>query len=305
MGRWTVAEWQAQTQQYPFDPLPGGVGELGYGDEIYPHRINTVLDEKEGEFEDEEAGNEYGKPLPARPMMRTSPRSRPPTPPSKTTRPTTYEYPILVDRPPGGVVHKLFGALRKTGHTRGQRDTFGEARDESKYRRPRKGGLEFVMVTPARPPLRSPDGHRPREFLARSGLKRIKSRAKLDAPSKAAESGGGYMYHGQGLQVFVSTHTMATPSAPDAGRPRVFFPRSSSLAATRDNALPRPPSLPEAKSQNKPQPPRALPALPAGRGPDTATSKIHGRGSSKGSNSKSTGRIRPLPVPARAPISPL
>lgn len=188
----------------------------------------------------------------------------------------------------------MAGTAEKPGQT-----TKGD--DGFLYHRPRKGGPEFLIVTPANLQPRSPEGRRPREFFARSGVKRAKSKSKLGAAGskRTGEHADGYVYNGQGLEVFVSTQTTAIASAPDSGRPRVFYPRSSSLQAARNHALPAVPPEPVPKSQSR----RALPAVPPRLGPDTPPSNSHRRGSSRGSNSKSTRRIRPLPVPTRPPTS--
>ncbi|KAJ7475195.1 hypothetical protein B0H11DRAFT_2034479 [Mycena galericulata] len=289
MGRWTVAEWQAQAQQYSRGPLPGGMEELGYKDEVYPFRISTVLDDEEGGFEDEDEDDYGGKglpPLPARPRIQTGAcDDRPPTPPPKMARVSN-----ALRRE--GYVDKIMGVVRKTG-AKGKKEENSVA---GRIFRPRKGGPEFMMVTPGTAsPVRSKDGHRHREFSAGSGLKRTKSKAKSSVASKpTAQRTDGYTYNGQGLQIFVSTQTTAIPSGPDAGRPRVFYPRSSSLAAMSGNVLPPLPPKPPKKALETS---RALPAVPARRVPDAPNSHGHRRGSSKGSISRSPRRIRPLPIP--------
>ncbi|KAJ7159834.1 hypothetical protein C8R43DRAFT_346591 [Mycena crocata] len=255
MGRWTVAEWQAQQQRYSF---PGGMDmdEDGYEVGRYPHRIHTMLDDDHEEVEDELDCDAYARPLPV----------APPSPPLKTLRATTHAFPVVIKTASAGCsVSRLFSTMKPRCRTRGKRGKtpskvatesekpgrMSDRGDNSLSLSPRGGGPAFLMVTPPVP--RSPDARRPREFLARSGVKRTKSKSKSSATPKpgpermaADPTGDGYTYHAQGLEVFVSTQTTATASAPDARRPRVFFPRSSSLAAGRNplQAL-SPPPLPK------------------------------------------------------------
>ncbi|KAJ7119488.1 hypothetical protein C8R44DRAFT_175959 [Mycena epipterygia] len=308
MGRWTVAEWQAQIQQYDY-PLPGGMDV-----DVYPRHINAVA-EDDDEYEDEDE-DIYGKALPASPRAAMWGRDAPPTPPPKALRATTHEFRTVASPPSAGYVHRLFGAMRKPGPSRGKRDNLKPDTDtpmtndseQPRWTPQRNANYEYepprrVLGAPTTPMLRSPDTPRSREFVARSGLKRTKSKSKATRAGSARTAehgdGPGYIYNGQGLEIFVSTQTTATASAPDARRPRLFFPRSSSLAAMRKNAIPPPPPpKPEINSVlHAARSPRALPALPSRSGADPRTNNnAHTRRSSKGSN-RGVRRIRPLPVP--------
>ncbi|KAJ6602486.1 hypothetical protein DFH09DRAFT_448555 [Mycena vulgaris] len=300
MGRWTVEEWQAAQAQQHYSVSGMDVDGLGKGDRVYTP-ADDDSDDFEDEYEDEDEGEwewARAKPLPATPGV-------PPTPPPKTP---TRAVPVIAHVAQassqgsciGSRVHKLLGAMRKH-RTRGKRSKAttiavptekpGRTEGYSDYRREPRIHRD-VLLTPTRSLPRSPGAHRPREFLASprtTVAKRVKS-TPLKSNVTPASGADAYTYHAQGLEVFVSTQTTATASSPDARRPRVFFPRSSSLAATRHhNVLPPPPAPPPPQLEIVNHP-RALPSLPMVPPHDIPLVP-----------NKGTQRIRPLPVPVRSP----
>ncbi|KAJ7471833.1 hypothetical protein FB451DRAFT_308926 [Mycena latifolia] len=316
MGRWTVEEWrmaQAQQRYSSHEEVHVDVHALGHEDGVFP--LAVLYDDDSDGFEDEDENEDdydyevmqaYRKPLPTRPG-----RGIQPSPPPKTP---TRVVPVVQAhaRPPaegeGGCVRKLLRVIRgKGGKPAGTSTAVAEkpgrpAMTKYKYQEPRTPRTPRTPRSPRSP--RTPDGRRAREFVVsprspvtvKRPAQKSKSKSKVKANPKAVvQEADVYAYPGrQGLQIFVSTQTTAMASAPDAGRPRAFFPRSSSLAATqRANALlsqsvPVPvPPLPEPLAV---QHPRALPPLPAAP-----------RNNIPPVMSRSTQRVRPLPVPVRAP----
>ncbi|KAJ7640164.1 hypothetical protein B0H17DRAFT_1216693 [Mycena rosella] len=313
MGRWTVEEWraaQAQQQHYSY------FGELDMDADALRLSRAVLLDDDSNEFKDEDEdekedvhAHKYGEclpsPLPASPAVPPTPLPKAPTRPFVVAQPAPLPLP-----PPEGRVHKLLGVIHRV-RTRGKRGkaagtniaiAAGEPErppDHCQRAQRLRPDLE-ILVTPTRSLPRSPGGRR-REFRVspRSPGMRIvpksKSKSKSRPHSKVVVGqADGYTYNGQRLQILVSTQTTATASAPDARRPRVFFPRSSSLAAARQkNRLPPsppppPPPLPPPPEMNVVHHPRALPALP--QAPPSVPPVLGPR----------TRRIRPLPVPVRA-----
>ncbi|KAF8170719.1 hypothetical protein K438DRAFT_1982574 [Mycena galopus ATCC 62051] len=290
MGRWTVAEWLAQAQEH--SPLPGGEDDLEYGDGMYPHYHETLLEE-DGEFEDED---DYGKPLPA------CPGPLPPTPPTKIASAQSFSVVAgsLVDR--SG--NSLFASAKESRRTRGKRgktDTSVHAESKKPERSTEADSdynylrcqPEILVPTPAEFMPRSPDPHRPREFFVRSNVKRAppKSKSKL----KTAFGRDEYTFKGQALQILVSTQVTETQSAHDAGRPRVFYPRSSSLPSAPNNVLPCPPN--EIIMPTPSRSSRALPAVPV----VSAINALTNRSLNSAVASSGPRQIRPLPVPRPPP----
>ncbi|KAJ6482128.1 hypothetical protein C8R47DRAFT_584703 [Mycena vitilis] len=307
MGRWTVAEWLAQAQE--FSPLPGGEDGLGCGDETWSRRIDTLLEEDEDDFEDDEDNEgDHEKPLPPSPLQ--VPGVRPaPLPKIYIAGPPVCSN--ATRSPEAGRVHKLFGAIRETKRTRGKRGKGAETSGPSMTEKPRRLAqgdrheLQVLVASSTGSSPRSPGTHRPREFLVRSNTKRATSNSKSFKPASPRRA-DGYSYNGHALEILVSTQVTATPSAHDAGRPRVFYPRSSSLPGARNN-LPPPPvknviPLPPVPSKYPPQATqrsRALPAVPSAPAINALTnSSVHRSVSATGS---ATRQIRPLPVPTRPP----
>ncbi|KAF7329002.1 hypothetical protein MVEN_02530200 [Mycena venus] len=306
MGRWTVAEWLAQAQE--FSPLPGGEDDLEYGDGTYPHYIDALLEEDDDEFEDEEDDNDYGKPLPSRPGPELL-RDGPPVPPPKTHLTGIHSFPIVA-WPPADE-DSLLGVTKKSRRTRGKR---GKADTIEKLDRSTEAGSDlkyrgYQMATSAGSLPRSPDARRPREFFVQSTVKRVPSQSKSKSKSKPASARDGYTYNGQPLQILVSTQVTATHSPHDAGRPRVFYPRSSSLPSATNNvrssSSPPPAPPPKTSTPTRARSSRALPALPVASATNAPTNSVHRQASTdSGVVSNGPRRIRPLPVP-RTPASPL
>ncbi|KAJ7216949.1 hypothetical protein B0H12DRAFT_340325 [Mycena haematopus] len=290
MGRWTVAEWLAQVQQeYP--PFPGGKDALAYVDVGRPHYIGTLLEEKDDEFDDEEDEGNVGKPLPPCP-------GSPPAPPPKFSS-GAHSFSVVARSPADAFHPSLLGAMKNSRRTRGKRgktDSYmhesmklGRSTEADSDHTFSRGQPEMLVATRAVVMPRSPDTRRPREFFARSSVKRAPSKSKFK--SKTSTGRDAYRYNGQALQILVSTQVTATQSAHDAGRPRVFYPRSSSL-----NVPPAPPDKDITQTPNRTS--RALPALPVASAINAPTNIIP-RQASTDSDVASSGprRIRPLPVP--------
>ncbi|KAJ7629392.1 hypothetical protein DFH06DRAFT_719332 [Mycena polygramma] len=309
MGRWTVAEWLAQAQE--FSPLPGGEDDVGYGDGTWSRRIDTLLEEDEDDFEDDDDEGDYEKPLPPSPLQVPGMR---PAPPPKIYIAGPPALSNAARPPEEGRVHKLFGAMRETKRTRGKRGKGTETSGPSMTEKPRRiaqgdrNGLQVSVASPTASSPRSLSTHRPREFLVRSNTKRVTSKSKSSKPASPRRT-DGYTYNGHALEILVSTQVTATPSAHDAGRPRVFYPRSSSLPGARNNAPPPPvknsmpmPPVPSKYPPQATQRSRALPAVPSAPATNALTnSSIHRSVSATGGASNATRQIRPLPVPTRPP----
>ncbi|KAF7361273.1 hypothetical protein MSAN_01159700 [Mycena sanguinolenta] len=272
MGRWTVAEWLDQLQEH--SSFPAGKESLGCGPGVYPHPIDTLLEE-DNEFEDEEDG--FGKPLPP------SPGSGPPTPPPK-------------------ICNK-----RRSRGKRGKTDPMHNGsinperspKPDSDYIFSRQPDM-LVETSVALMP-RSPSARRPREFLAGSSVKRTPSKSKSKSKWKMTTGRDGYTYDGP-LQILVSTQVTAAQSAHDAARPRVFYPRSSSLPTARPSASDNvPPAIPDKTPTPNPsrtRTARALPPVPVVSAINAPTNNKHRQASTdSGVASSGPRRIRPLPVP--------
>ncbi|KAJ7034710.1 hypothetical protein C8F04DRAFT_1100719 [Mycena alexandri] len=250
-----------------------------------------------------------GKALPHTPTSQ-GPYDGPPSPPPKPR--LAVAIPVIV-HPPGSENGCMHGSLG-VGCTRVASES------EKPARSPKRGGNyphngSQHLATPTRSLPRSPATRRPREFFARSGVKRTasKSKSKSKSMSRMApfgqrdESGD----HTQIIQILVSTQTTATQSAPDAGRPRVYYPRSSSLPGaqriiTTITTVPAQSSpTPPAKSAIKHRASRALPAVPENRVASVVVNTAVRRSVSiQGSPVASSRRIRPLPVPGCPPPYP-
>ncbi|KAJ7334734.1 hypothetical protein DFH08DRAFT_879257 [Mycena albidolilacea] len=310
MGRWTVAEWLAQAQvrraawsanltkaAIPQEHSPLPIGEDECGDGTYHHYIDTLVEEDDDDFEDEEEEDDYEKPLPARPKLLLDTRDLPPIPPPK----------IASARSPAvRAGHSFFGSPKQSRRTRGKRGKADVAPAYASENPDRRMDDDCHSPREGLHP-RSPDTRRPLEFLPRSGVRRP---SKSKSKPKTAFGHDQYSYSGQALQIFVSTQVTATHSAHDAGRPRVFYPRSSSLPSAASNGLHAPPppykpSPPDKTSNVTPHSwsSRALPALPVASATDAPANKVHRQASTDSGLASSNGprRIRPLPVPRPPP----
>ncbi|KAJ6617928.1 hypothetical protein B0H10DRAFT_2218096 [Mycena sp. CBHHK59/15] len=240
MGRWTVAEWQAQAS-YSYS-LPGGRDfEYDYGGAT-SRNIDIVLEDHDKDddgYTDEDDGD--GESLGS-----WTSAWAPDVPPIPPPKPKPISACTGAPTAAPGVVDRLLGvmAICKNG--------------------------PHARSTP-------------------------KSNAKSKSKPKAnAKPQPDYTYPRGGLEVFVSTQTIAVASLPDARRAHVFFPRSSSLAAVRKKPLPAHP--------------HALPALPVShwrRRSSTSRSDAgaHRRSSTRSKGKPTAPRIRPLPVPVRVPAA--
>ncbi|KAJ7641352.1 hypothetical protein FB45DRAFT_899999 [Roridomyces roridus] len=207
-------------------------------------QFHSVPGEWEGLSYDEgysdDSDSEYGAGYKQDKPLPASPATftPPPAPPPKIA--LTRPVPAQTE----GCVNKVLGAIRR----KGRNDIFRRFRE-----------TEFLMVTPA---MNTPEKHR--YWLLG------------DAKSSTTPHLDESMARAPALQVFVSTQTTAVASAPDLGRPRVFFPRSSSLQAHRNKAL-----VPVEEEHVQPR--RALPVVPLSQEP-TGSGVLERR-------------VRPLPVP--------
>ncbi|KAJ7186753.1 hypothetical protein C8R46DRAFT_279304 [Mycena filopes] len=315
MGRWTVAEWLAQAQEQ--SPLP--VEEQDYYGcplGINPVQFTTLHDnDTEDSFEDDFGD---GKALPPIPGASVWPyhgpaTNTPPTPPPKPR--LSVAIPVTV-QPPGPGKERSHPPLnvakndRMLGVGAFEKPARTPDRVVSRNYYPRNGPQH--LATPTRSLPRSPDTYRPREFSARSGVKRTASKSKSTPKVKSKVASFGRTRReeatvpAQGLQIFVSTQTTATRSAPDAGRPRVYYPRSSSLPGFQRIAKTVPveslPPTPPAKSPIKIRSSRALPMVPENRAASVKlNTAVRRRVSQKGSPLTTVRRIRPLPIPVLPP----
>ncbi|KAJ7074509.1 hypothetical protein C8F01DRAFT_26887 [Mycena amicta] len=311
MGRWTVEEWQAQMELDP--PFPGEkdmddeyVDEEEYEDGHYYDYTN-----------DDSHRSSIHKPLPLGPRAYDE---LPPIPPSKTTLPSAVT--VRPPTPPHeSVVHRIFDAVRGRSRSNSRStvnvDTTPEVVD--KYRIQHHQRLTPIIMSPTGSSPRSPASGR-RQFHAHTGLKRTKSKSMADklkskavkaAPALASET---YTYGASrgALKILVSTQTTETHSAHDAARPRVFYPRSSSLVASAELAaaaaavqrlaprhehspgvmrkpsppLPLPPPSPPATQAKIVTPAQRMSSIPA-----TAPRPVAARPG-----------VRPLPVPVPRPL---
>ncbi|KAJ6589087.1 hypothetical protein B0H19DRAFT_230180 [Mycena capillaripes] len=228
----------------------------------------------------------------------------PPTPPPKLHLADSHAFSLVAARPPApaeGRVHKILGAMKNTNRTRGKR---GKAVDTSRmldgdnYHSRTELRGEDLVTSPTASQSRSPNARRPREFLARSGLKPTSSRSKSRF-KPASPRAGVYMYNGRALEILVSTQVTATRSAHDAGRPRVYYPRSSSLPAARMNQS-LPPAPPE-KNPPQSRSSRALPAVPSAGATNAPLN--HSIDRNVGATPNAARPMRPLPVPVRSQAS--
>ncbi|KAJ6510420.1 hypothetical protein C8R45DRAFT_964044 [Mycena sanguinolenta] len=297
MGRWTVAEWLDQVQEY--SSFPSVEESLEYGASVYPHPIDTLLEDEDDEFEDEEEN--FGKPLPP------PPGSAPPTPPPKFARPFTVVARSSVE----SSRLAFYGVGQKKRRSRGKRGKTDSMHDgsmkpqrnpkpESDYNFSRQPDM-LVETSLALIP-RSPGTRRPREFLAGSNVKRTPSQSKPKSKWKMPTERDGYPSNGPALQILISTQVTATQSAHDAARPRVFYPRSSSLPNTKPPAsgdvLPVPPAKTPIPTFSHTRSARALPPVPVANAVEALTNDIHRQASTdSGVASSGLRRIRPLPVP--------
>ncbi|KAJ7714087.1 hypothetical protein B0H16DRAFT_1619556 [Mycena metata] len=305
MGRWTVTEWLALAQEHSPNRE---YNDNGCTNTVNPYNDTRLYDEDE--FEDDHGTREIfidyytaGRALPHTPTCQW-PYNESPSPPPKPR--LAVAIPVIVHPPdPLGAVHPS----TRVAASEVEKPARSPQRGRNANYYPRNGSQH--LATPTRSLPRSPDTRRPREFFARSGVKRTASKSKSKAQSKSKmvpfgrrdESG---LQHTQSIQILVSTQTTATQSAPDAGRPRVYYPRSSSLPGAQRVITTVPahssPPTPPAKSPIK-RVSRALPAVPENGMVSVTT--VRRRVSSKGSPAASPRRIRPLPVPAHPPSYPL
>ncbi|KAF7290546.1 hypothetical protein MIND_01294700 [Mycena indigotica] len=223
MGRWTVEEWKAHMELDP--PTPSG---------MKMHEIACNVDNW-GLHDHDQSRDSKHKPLSCEP--RANDDALPPV-----SCPPTWKSPTPLRE---SVLHRIFGVM--CGRSSPVPITLDTA---DTYR------------LPASPLPRSP-GNCHRQFTAGHGTPsksrakhrtcKLKSKsAKQVAATARVESHYTYGATSGALEILVSTHTTEVQSAHDVGRPRVFYPRSSSL-----QALAGPGAVASPPSRDKPQSPES------------------------------------------------
>ncbi|KAK7018603.1 hypothetical protein R3P38DRAFT_2983452 [Favolaschia claudopus] len=284
MGRWTVAEWLAQTEAE--DYLGGTTSLRREGRMVRDIEPELGRSESDDSKDGKEEGR-HGKHLPPSPNALTNAYDEPPTPPPKTYLSGVHSWSgaprLSADEEDSG---------RSSGGTKGGRRTRGKRGKSSRNNsvKTMQNGdpiyvdcrPEVVVESPSESRPRSQPARRPREFFSRSTPPKSKFRMT-----------DGYTFNGQALEILVSTQVTATQSAHDAGRPRVFYPRSSSLPSAMNNLTPPPPLPPKDTPQARTH--RALPAPPLANEPKASTNSKSTTTDEVASNGAR--RLRPLPVP--------
>ncbi|KAF7293185.1 hypothetical protein HMN09_01196500 [Mycena chlorophos] len=289
-----IYEWSKETQ--PLSP------HLQDGFETDDEFNEYASEEDEYEEHDEQEFSLYSSMTKQLPPLPPLSQILPDSPPATQTHPQHES-----------VVHRIMDAVRGRSRSNSRStlnctlDTSSEMVD--KYRH---GGVRLNPHLQAMSPIassspRSPTSGR-RQFVAQTGIKRTKSQslaAKLKnrhgRPRNASVSvappilaRGTETIYPPPMQIHVSTQTTEKQSAHDALRPRVFYPRSSSLIASAELQLaalgtspPRPGrSVLSSSANNLNRDPAPLPPAAA------APSSCPGRPGS-----------RPLPAPPSAMIS--